>query len=165
MSTLNVVVMGVAGSGKSTVGEGLARALDRPFLEGDAYHPEANVAKMRAGVPLTDDDRWPWLDVLAGLLADAEAPGVVLSCSALRRVYRDRLRARSASTFFIHVDGPRQVLAARLSARRDHFMPTALLDSQLATLEPLQPDEAGAVLDLRLDIAALVEQACAALPG
>ena len=141
-----VVLIGVSGSGKSTVARRLAPALQATFLEGDDYHSSANVAKMRSGTPLTDTDRWPWLDKLGHAVAEHGAQGraVVVACSALRRVYRDRLAdaARRPLTF-IHLTIDPGILRARMQARHLHFMPTALLDSQLATLEPLQEDEAG----------------------
>lgn len=154
----NIVVMGVSGCGKSTVGERLAVELQRTFVEGDDYHSTANVGKMSAGIPLTDEDRWPWLDALADLLAEADAAQApqVMSCSSLRRAYRDRLRAGSPTTIFVHLAGPREVLLGRMTVRAGHFMPARLLDSQLATLEPLAPDEAGAVVDLQLPIPDLI---------
>lgn len=133
-----VVVMGVSGCGKSTVGSLLARRLEVPFLDADALHPPANVAKMSAGVPLTDEDRMPWLDAVARELA---APGsVVVACSALRRSYRDTIRATAPDAVFVHLQGLRDLLAARIAARLDHFMPASLLDTQLETLEPLAAD-------------------------
>jgi carbohydrate kinase (thermoresistant glucokinase family) len=147
----HVVVMGVSGTGKSTVGRCLADALGATFLEGDAHHPPQNRGKMAAGEPLSDADRQPWLDALADLLARAEATGTptVLSCSALRRSYRDVLRAavRPGTMFFVHLHGASELLRARLTARRGHFMPASLLQSQLATLEPLHPDEPGVVVE------------------
>ena len=141
-----VVLIGVSGSGKSTVARRLAPALQATFLEGDEYHSSANVAKMRSGTPLTDADRWPWLDKLGHAVAEHGAQGraVVIACSALRRAYRDRLAdaARRPLTF-IHLTIDPGILRARMQARHQHFMPTALLDSQLATLEPLQDDEIG----------------------
>lgn len=142
-----VVVMGVSGSGKSTVGWLLARRLDVAFVDADGLHPPANVAKMTAGEPLTDADRLPWLRAVAAELAAAPS-GAVVACSALRRRYRDVLRDGAPGVTFVHLDGSRDVLAARLAARLDHFMPASLLDSQLATLEPLDADEAGVVLDV-----------------
>ncbi|MFM2389005.1 MAG: hypothetical protein RLZZ437_560 [Pseudomonadota bacterium] len=139
--TLRVVVMGVSGCGKSSVGEGLATALGIPYRDGDDLHPAANVEKMRAGVPLTDEDRWPWLDRVAQVLA-SEAP-VIVGCSALRRAYRDRLRAGAGGPVqFVHLAGSRDLIAARMAARKGHYMPPSLLDSQFAALEPPGPDEA-----------------------
>ncbi|RDH99388.1 gluconokinase/shikimate kinase [Curtobacterium sp. AG1037] len=137
-----LVVMGVSGSGKSTVAAMVARRLGWDFAEGDEMHPQANVDKMQAGTPLTDEDRWPWLDVVAGWIRthlDDGRPGVV-TCSALKRSYRDVLRA--PGVVFVHVAGDGALIADRMSARSGHFMPTSLLASQLATLELPQADEA-----------------------
>jgi gluconokinase len=146
--TRPLVVMGVSGSGKSTLGASLAVAMGGVFLDADDLHPAANVAKMRAGIPLDDDDRWPWLDAVGRAVADADG-AVVCACSALRRVYRDRLQAIVPGLAFIELAGPREVLAQRMSTRPGHFMPTSLLDSQLATWEPLAGDEAGITVDIR----------------
>ncbi|MCJ1713740.1 gluconokinase [Curtobacterium sp. VKM Ac-2922] len=137
-----LVVMGVSGSGKSTVAAMVAERLGWDFAEGDAMHPPANVAKMQAGTPLDDDDRWPWLDVVAAWIRDHLASGThgVVTCSALKRSYRDVLRA--PGVVFVHVAGDGTLIEDRMSARSGHFMPTSLLASQLATLEPPQPDEA-----------------------
>jgi carbohydrate kinase (thermoresistant glucokinase family) len=142
-----VVVMGVSGCGKSTAGSLLAARLGVPFLDADTLHPAANIAKMAAGAPLTDDDRGPWLAAVAAELAAAPA-GVVVACSALRRRYRDVLRAGAPGTAFLHLAGTRALLADRMAARPGHFMPVSLLDTQLATLEPLEPDEPGLVADV-----------------
>ncbi len=144
------VVMGVSGCGKSEIGRRLAAALQLPFLEGDAFHSAANVAKMGAGLPLDDSDRAEWLLRLQGEIAGARArgEGLVLSCSALKRRYRDLLRAADPALRFIHLAGERALLAARMQQRTDHFMPAALLESQLRDLEPLAPDEAGMCLDI-----------------
>ena len=140
-----IVVMGVSGSGKTTVGEALAADLGVPLLEGDQFHPKANIDKMSSGTPLTDDDRWPWLDAIAKAIRDAP-DGVIVTCSSLRRIYRDRLRAGAGRPMiFVFLSGSRETLAARLAARKGHFMPASLLDSQLATLEPPHPDEPGIV--------------------
>ncbi|WP_036829527.1 gluconokinase [Phycicoccus jejuensis] len=153
-----VVVMGVSGSGKTTVGAALAQRLRVPFADADDFHPPENVAKMSAGVPLTDDDREPWLRTIAAWLdAHAEAGGVV-SCSALKRSYRDLLREQATQTFFLHLHGDRDVIAARMAGRPGHFMPAALVDSQFATLEPLQADELGTALDVSAPVDDLVEQ-------
>ena len=147
--TLRVVIMGVSGCGKSSVGEGLSARLGVPYRDGDDLHPPQNVAKMRAGIPLTDADRWPWLDSVAGVLAD-EAP-VIVGCSALKRIYRDRIRAAGAVTF-VHLVGSRDLIAARMAQRQGHYMPLALLDSQFAALEPPGPEEAMAIsIDQTLD--------------
>lgn len=152
------VVMGVSGCGKSSVGIALAQALGVRFVEGDRFHSAANVAKMAAGTALTDDDRAEWLLSLQGEIRAAAAAGVgiVVSCSALKRRYRDLLRAGDPALRFAHLDGSRALIAARMAAREGHYMPLSLLDSQLATLEPLQEDETGVRLDIGLDVPALV---------
>ncbi|MES2742687.1 MAG: gluconokinase [Pseudomonadota bacterium] len=144
------VVMGVSGCGKSEVGRLLATALNAPFIEGDQFHPAQNVAKMSAGTPLDDADRRDWLLRLQAEIASARAAGtpLVLACSALKRRYRDVLRAGDPGLRFAHLHGARAVLAARLDGRAGHFMPASLLDSQLRDLEPLQDDEAGLQLDI-----------------
>lgn len=136
-----VVVMGVSGSGKSTVGALVAEELDVPFADADDLHPPANVAKMAAGQPLTDEDRAPWLALVGAALADARGTGLVMACSALTRRYRDLIRAQAPETVFVHLHGSRDLLAERMGARTGHFMPTTLLDSQLATLEVPGEDE------------------------
>ena len=137
-----IIVMGVAGSGKTAVGEPLAAELGLPFGDADTFHPSANVAKMAAGTPLTDDDRWPWLDAIGAAIRDAPR-GIVVTCSALKRVYRDRIRrAAGRSVQFVFLDPGRATLESRLATRRGHFFPPSLLDSQLATLERPGPDEA-----------------------
>ena len=135
--------MGVSAAGKSTVGIALAEALGVPFTDADSLHSDANRAKMNAGTPLTDEDRWPWLDAVGGRYAEASGTGLVMACSALRRVYRERIRAGAPDVVFVHLTGSHELLASRASARTDHFMPASLLDSQLDTLEGLDPDEAG----------------------
>ncbi len=153
-----VIVMGVSASGKTTDAEGLAGRLGWEFAEGDDFHPEANVEKMRSGQPLDDDDRWPWLRELASFIGEHEldARNLVVTCSALKRSYRDVLRAGHESVYFVHVDVARGELERRLRERRGHYMPPTLLDSQLATLEPLGPDEDGIDLDIRHAPAQLV---------
>ena len=143
MTKHRIIVMGVSGCGKTTIGDLVARELGVPFLDGDSLHPVENVAKMAAGTPLTDDDRWPWLATVGSELANAGDGGLVLACSALRRSYRDAIREQAPDTVFLHLHGSKDVLARRLEGRSGHFMPTTLLDSQLATLEPLEADEAG----------------------
>jgi gluconokinase len=140
-----IVVMGVSGSGKTTVAERLAARLGCPYEEGDDHHPAANVEKMKAGIPLDDEDRRPWLEELARWIGEREAAtqNSVLTCSALKRSYRDLLRAGNESVWFAHVEVPQDVLAQRLEARQGHYMPASLLTSQLTTLQPLQPDEPG----------------------
>lgn len=136
-----VVVMGVSGCGKTSVGQALAARLGIGFVDADDLHPPGNVAKMRAGLSLTDADRGPWLDRVADRLRH-DGP-VVVACSALRRMYRDRIRAGAGGpVIFVHLDGEREVIAARMTARQGHFMPPSLLDSQFATLEPPGRDEA-----------------------
>jgi gluconokinase len=144
--TTSIVVMGVSGSGKSTVALGLVDRLGWEFAEGDDFHPPANVAKMRAGTPLDDADRWPWLRALAAWIGEREQAGrsVVVTCSALRRSYRDVLRDGHPSVWFAHVTADADLLRKRVEQRTGHYMPPSLLDSQLATLQPLQDDEPGA---------------------
>ncbi|RKS05233.1 gluconokinase [Nocardiopsis sp. Huas11] len=158
---MHFVFMGVAGSGKTTVAHQVAERLGLPFAEADTFHPRANIDKMAAGVPLTDADRWPWLRELAGWISghDARGQDSVMACSALRRDYRDVLRGGARDVHFLHMDGPEQVILDRIAARPDHFMPPALLRSQLDTLEALGADEEGAVFDVRLDVDTLVERA------
>jgi gluconokinase len=138
-----VLVTGVSGAGKSTLGARLAAVLDVPFLEGDDFHTPANIRKMSMGTPLDDEDRWPWLDALAGAVAARRTgAGLVAACSALKRRYRDRLRESiAAPLLFVCLTADRTTLAARIGSRRGHFMPESLLDSQLATLEIPEPDE------------------------
>lgn len=145
--------MGTAGSGKSTLAERLATELGWPFAEGDRYHPPANVAKMAAGVALTDGDRQPWLEALAAWIAAREAEGAssVLACSALKRAYRDVLRGGAPRVRFVHLRGTFETLAERLAGRSGHFFPRDLLASQLATLEPLGSGEDGVEIDIALD--------------
>jgi carbohydrate kinase (thermoresistant glucokinase family) len=160
-----VVVMGVSGAGKSTVGIALADLLTVRFVDADALHPPANVAKMAAGTSLTDADRWPWLDLVGAALADARESGLVVACSALKRAYRDRLRAAAPGVQFVHLDVPRTTLAERVMARPGHFMPPSLLDSQLDILEPLGPDEAGMVVPAVAGVDSTVEAIVARLGG
>ncbi len=165
-----VVVMGVSGAGKSTLARDLATALGARFLEGDEFHPPENVARMAAGQPLSDAMRWPWLAALARAAAAERDAGhdVVVACSALKASYRQALRDGAGPLRFLFLDGPRDVLVERMAARRGHYMPATLLDSQLATLEPPGPDEADAIrLPLSMAPGALLRQALAALerPG
>ena len=143
--TAAVVVIGPSGCGKSTLAALLATALDRPFVEGDALHPPANLAKMVRGEPLDDSDRAPFLDAVAATLAGGQAP--VVSCSALKRIYRDRLRNAAPGVVFVHPLVPRDDLIKRVDRREGHFMPASQIDDQLATLEPLEPDETGFTVD------------------
>lgn len=156
-----IVVMGVAGAGKSTVGPLLAVALGVPFADGDAFHPPANVAKMAAGTPLTDEDRWPWLAAIGAWLAAREGAGAVVACSALRRAYRDRLREACPGLRFVHLAGERALIGARLAARAGHFMPAGLLDSQFATLE----DPAGEPDVIAVSVAPAPEEIVRAVLG
>jgi gluconokinase len=133
-----IIVMGVSGCGKSSVGADLATRLGLPFIEGDVLHPKANVDKMAAGTPLTDEDRWPWLTIIGETIAEAlvKGEGIVVSCSALKKIYRDHLRkAAGEHLAFVYLEGSHALLSARMGARTGHFMPPALLESQLATLE------------------------------
>ncbi|CAM5274566.1 hypothetical protein SCALM49S_07155 [Streptomyces californicus] len=149
MSTPHVVVvMGVAGTGKTTIGPLLAAELGVPYAEGDDFHPPANIAKMSAGAPLDDDDRWPWLDAIGEWAHGRAGLGGVVSSSALKRAYRDRLREGAPDAVFLHLTGDRELIEERMADRKGHFMPTALLDSQFATLQPLRADEAGVSVDV-----------------
>ncbi|MFC4783534.1 gluconokinase [Nocardioides sp. MAHUQ-72] len=152
-----LVVMGVSGSGKSTVGAALAQRLGVPFVDADDLHPAANIAKMTRGEPLDDDDRHPWLETIGDWLAGHPEGGVV-SCSALKRKYRDQLRDHVASLEFLHLQGSREVIARRQASRPGHFMPASLLTSQFATLEPLGPDERGVVIDVDQSVDRIVQQ-------
>jgi gluconokinase len=151
---LRLVIMGVAGCGKSSVGEALSRRLGIPYRDGDDLHSAANVAKMRAGVPLTDDDRWPWLDAVAVCLRD-QAP-VIVGCSALKRRYRDRIR-QAGTVQFVHLAGSRDLIAARMALRTGHYMPLALLDSQFDALEAPCADEA-MTIDIDQSLPEIVDQ-------
>lgn len=152
-----VVVMGVTGSGKSTVGIALAERMGVPFADADDFHSPANVAKMRAGTPLTDVDRRPWLLAIGAWLAEHEN-GAVVTCSALKRVYRDTLREAAPTITFLHLDGDKETVRQRVGAREGHFMPTSLVDSQFADLEPLDADEKGLVVGLALPVEVIVDQ-------
>jgi gluconokinase len=142
-----IVVMGVSGSGKSTVGAALAGRLRVPFEDADDLHPRANIEKMTRGEPLDDHDRWPWLELIGEWLA-AHAAGGVIACSALKRRYRDQLRHHCSEVEFLHLEGARDLIERRQAGRPGHFMPSTLLTSQLETLEPLAPDERGVVVDV-----------------
>ncbi len=143
-----LTVMGVSGSGKTTVGAALAQRLRVPFADADDFHPPENVAKMSAGIPLDDADRIPWLESIGAWLAAHAADGGVVSCSALRRRYRDVLRAAAPGQLFVHLAGSPETVARRVAGRPGHFMPASLVESQFATLEPLGADEHGLTLDL-----------------
>ena len=165
MSLPVLVVMGVSGSGKSTVAKPVATRLGWPYQEGDDLHPAANVAKMKAGIPLDDADRAPWLDAIAAWIAArfAEDSGGVVTCSALRRAYRDRLRGAGAGVRFVYLAGEKSVIAARLEKRHGHFMPPGLLDSQFATLEPPGPDEDAIVVDIDCPVESQIAEIIAAV--
>jgi gluconokinase len=163
-----VVLMGVSGSGKTTVGEALAKSLAMPFIEADDLHPKSNRDKMAAGIPLTDDNRWPWLDAMGEKMEAVrqQGHGVVATCSALKRVYRDRLRGRvSGPLLFVLLDSPQAVIAARMADRRGHFRPPALLDSQFATLEIPGPDEHVFRVSIDAPADAVVDAIIAQLPA
>ncbi|WEG08913.1 gluconokinase [Microbacterium horticulturae] len=158
-----VVVMGVSGSGKSTIGSALAEKLGVAFIDGDDLHPQANVDKMHAGHPLTDDDRWPWLARVGQALDDAGDDGLVIACSALKRSYRDAILSEEPRALFLHLTASQGLIAGRLEHRDDHFMPPALLDSQFETLEPLGDDEPGVAVDVGEDVAHVVSSSVDAL--
>lgn len=151
-----IVVMGVSGSGKSTVGAALAQRFGVPFADGDALHPDANIAKMAAGHELNDDDRYPWLEAVGEWLTQHTGGGVV-SCSALKRKYRDQLRLHCPSIELVDLTGSPELIARRLAARQGHFMPGSLLKSQFETLEPLASDELGLVVDADKPVDAIVD--------
>lgn len=151
---MHIIVMGVSGSGKSTVGEKLAEALHLPFLEGDSLHPKSNVDKMASGIPLQDEDRWPWLYKIGERMAAAEQ-GLIVSCSSLKRSYRDRLRAVVGGKLaFLFLDGSFEVLHEHMGHRTGHFMPVTMLESQLATLE----SPVGEPLVFRADVVDPIEK-------
>ena len=157
-----IVVGGVSGSGKSTVGLGVADRLGLPFADGDDFHSKANVDKMTAGIALTDEDRRPWLLSIGEWLAEREQGGVV-ACSALKRAYRDLIRHGCPDVFHVQLTGSRELIAQRQASRHGHFMPASLMDSQWAAFEPLQDDEAGVVVDVGPAAAAVVDRIIEAL--
>jgi gluconokinase len=154
-----LIVMGVSGSGKSTIAENLAARLGWTFEDGDKFHPASNVAKMSAGHPLTDDDRWPWLQAIADEIDRVGKAGghVVIACSALKRVYRNVLVHGRGDVRMVYLDGTRELIAARLAARKDHFMPPALLDSQFKTLEPPGTDENPITVSIDASVEAIID--------
>lgn len=160
MST-HIIVMGVSGCGKTTVAEALAKKFGFEMAEGDDFHPQANVDKMSHGIPLNDEDRWPWLKTINQWMRDKDAKGVstVVSCSALKRVYRDVLR-KDLDVLFVHLVGSEDLIGARMKQRKGHYMPVSLLPSQFADLEPLQSDEGG--VDVSIDASPEQVEAAAA---
>ncbi len=152
-----IVIMGVSGSGKSTVGAVLAQRLRVPFADADDFHPPANIAKMTAGQPLDDNDRYPWLEAIGEWLAHHCDHGGVVTCSALRRKYRDQLRRHCPGVDFLHLSGTPEVIGNRQANRAGHFMPASLLVSQFATLEPLQSDERGIAINVDQNIDSIVD--------
>jgi gluconokinase len=163
-SATAIVIMGVAGSGKTVVGERLAAHYGYPFRDADEFHPPANVAKMSSGVPLEDADRWPWLDAIGAAIHDAGTEGIIVACSALKRIYRERIiSAAGRPVNFVFLDGSLATLRQRIGGRRGHFMPPSLLDSQLATLERPQPDEHAVAISIEQPIDAVVDATVAAL--
>lgn len=166
MPPLRLVVMGVSGCGKSTVSQAVAQRLGLDVVDGDDLHLPESVAKMRAGIALQDDDRWPWLDRIGDYLAGCPegAPGRVVACSSLRRAYRDRIRAQAGEVCFLFLQGDHALIAQRMRQRKGHYMPAGLLDSQFQTLEPPGPDETDVItLSIDIPMAALIEQALLAL--
>ncbi|MGX7741326.1 gluconokinase [Rhodopseudomonas parapalustris] len=159
--------MGVSGSGKSTVGEALAQRLGWRYEDADAYHPKSNVAKMSAGQPLTDDDRWPWLQAIATEIDRVTADGgrLVFGCSALKRAYRDVLVHGRDDVRIVYLDGSRELIGARMAARKNHFMPAGLLDSQFATLERPAPDERPIIASIDAPVEAIVDDIVRQLPN
>lgn len=160
-----IVVMGVSGSGKTTVAKGIAEAMGWEFAEGDDFHPKANVDKMASGHPLTDEDRWPWLEAIGAWIERRAEAGssAVITCSALRRVYRDLLSKGRPGVRFCHIEADSSLIADRLEHREGHYMPPSLLPSQLATLEPLEPDEPGVTVSAAATVDDVIQHALEAL--
>src|ERR1044072_9780525 len=156
--TSPIVVMGVSGSGKSTVGAALAQRLRVPLPDADYFHPPANIAKMTAGEPLNDDDRYPWLEAIGEWLAERCDTGGVMSCSALKRKYRDQLRRHCPDVEFLHLSGTPEVIGRRQASRPGHFMPASLMASQFATLEPLGDDERGLAIDVDQSVDSIIDK-------
>jgi len=164
MSYQIVLVMGVAGSGKTTIGQGIAAAIDGQFLDADDFHPKENVKHMAAGKPLNDEMRWPWLDALGEAVREsAKTQPTVFACSALKRIYRDYLRAGIRYTL-VYPDAPFALVARRMSARKDHFMPVKLLRSQYDTLNPPTPDEKPIIVSIDRTVPEIVDDAVSQLP-
>lgn len=161
----HLVIMGVAGSGKTTVAGILAERLGWALAEADEFHPAQNVAKMAAGTPLTDDDRWPWLEAIAQWVTAQDAAGLntIVTCSALRRAYRDVLRGAAGQVRFVHLQGEADLVQDRMAGRAGHFMPTSLLPSQFATLEPLGADEDGVAVPISASPNSVTDEALRAL--
>jgi gluconokinase len=158
-----IVLMGVAGCGKSAVGAALATRLHATYIDGDDLHPPGNIAKMSRGEPLIDADRWPWLTLVGRTLGAADGTFIV-GCSALKRAYRDHIRAEAGEAVtFVHLSGSRDLIARRMGSRSGHFMPTSLIDSQFATLEPPSEDEGAITVDIDAPLAAIVETIAARL--
>lgn len=162
-----LIVMGVSSSGKSTIAKALAEKLGWRFADGDDFHPKANVEKQRAGHPLTDADRWPWLQSIADEIDRVTAAGdrIVFACSALKRAYRDLLRHGRHDIRIVYLDGTKELIASRMAARKDHFMPTSLLDSQFATLEVPGADEQPITVSIDDDIDGIVAAIIRQLPS
>ncbi len=159
----NIVIMGVAGCGKTTVGEKLSEVMGIPFLDGDTLHPQANIEKMAAGIPLSDNDRLPWLEAVGRAFASSETP-LIIGCSALKRAYRDVIgKIAQEGVTFIHLTGSREIIAERMAKRTRHFMPLTLLDSQFATLESPGDDEDAIVIDIDQPIDVIVQSAASQL--
>lgn len=154
---MHIVVMGVSGCGKSTIGHDLAARLGIEYKDGDELHPKENIDKMSSGIPLTDEDRAPWLTLVGNWLHERTAG--VIACSALKRSYRDIIREAAPDTFFVHLHGSYDVHLSRVNCREGHFMPSSLLDSQMETLEALGSDEAGVVIDIDQPVEDIVEAA------
>ncbi|HUB47800.1 MAG TPA: gluconokinase [Acetobacteraceae bacterium] len=154
------VVMGVSGSGKTTIAKGIGQRLGWPLLEGDKFHPPANVEKMSRGIPLTDEDRWPWLHAIADAIDAVRTHGdsAVVACSALKRAYRDILIGDRSDVELVYLQGDKDLIAARMAARKGHFMPVALLDSQFATLEEPGPDEHPVTVSIAPPSQAIVDE-------
>jgi gluconokinase len=162
-----LIVMGVSGSGKSTIAEGLAHRLGWRFEDGDGFHPKSNVEKMSAGHPLTDDDRWPWLQAIADEIDRVSIAGecVVVACSALKRAYRDMLVHGRDDIRIVYLDGSKELIRSRMNARKDHFMPPTLLDSQFKTLEPPSADEKPITVSIDASVDSIIDAIVAQLPS